>query len=223
MTAQASALLMDYAPALAADGIFQEWALQVRMKVRPYLFASFMLEQMRDVREGEKRAAYTALITFMKTRDWTEAASLFLPHFADADRAALAMPFAKEFYDLLRLLVVGQVESYWEEAARTFGMKCLFDPATSIDAPSKEELVEALKALIVGAPDAERGAVAAAEHAAELVRAITEKHRKWHDALAKLQVDQFKEDLKKVNEEIARIKDLKEDIDRGEEWKKGSR
>lgn len=104
-----------FAPAMRKTGFFSEWARYIDTESTPSLLANLVLEHMRDGDNGEIRKAASFFSVFIKTRSWADVLSDLRDEIPAKEFESLEKPFAKEFYDGMRHLILTQVEAYWRE------------------------------------------------------------------------------------------------------------
>lgn len=95
-------------------GFFEEWARSVRTKANASGLAGFTLEAMRDPEKNERRSAFTAFMTFARTRSWPEVLLELESLFPEESLETLKDPYADLFYVSLKTIVLEQVDSYYE-------------------------------------------------------------------------------------------------------------
>jgi hypothetical protein len=101
--------------------VLQEWALHVETENDATTFANFYMEMMRDQKNDESRQACAGFATYMKPRNWDLMFRSIAPHLDPDVLRAFKTPYAKDFYEQFRAMVIEQIKEYWEQflAARS--------------------------------------------------------------------------------------------------------
>lgn len=95
--------------------VIKEWSRQVRLEEDPTTFANMYLEWMRDPVDSESRKGCSMFANFMKTRSWDEMMAVIGPKLDPDVLKIFKTPFASDFYEGFKAMVVEQVRAYWEE------------------------------------------------------------------------------------------------------------
>jgi hypothetical protein len=95
--------------------VIKEWSRQVSMEEDPTTFANMYLEWMRDPVDSESRKGCSMFANFMKTRTWDEMLAVIGPRLDKDVLKIFKTPFAADFYEGFKAMVIEQVRAYWED------------------------------------------------------------------------------------------------------------
>lgn len=119
--------------------VIQEWALHVESESDATTFANFYMEMMRDQKNDESRQACAGFATYMKPRNWDLMLRSLAPHLEPDVLRAFKHPYAKDFYEQFRAMVIEQIREYWEQFLATRNQQAqLAAAAKGQSAPSAE-------------------------------------------------------------------------------------
>ncbi|HXX92350.1 MAG TPA: hypothetical protein VEN81_01875, partial [Planctomycetota bacterium] len=94
--------------------VMKEWALHVEEEADPTTFANMYLEWMRDPQNHESRQACSMFANVMKVRSWAKMMKILEPKLPADIVAVFKKPYATDFYDGFKEMVVKQVMAYWQ-------------------------------------------------------------------------------------------------------------
>lgn len=94
--------------------VMKEWALHVEEKADPTTFANMYLEWMRDPNRHEARQACSMFANVMKVRNWKRMLAILEPKLPADIVTQFKTPFATDFYDGFKAMVLEQIRAYWQ-------------------------------------------------------------------------------------------------------------
>lgn len=100
--------------------ILGEWALNIESciednSINARTFANYYLEMMRDPSNDAARNASAAFATFMKPRSWKKMMEVFQGGLDPKTQEMFEKPEAEEFYKQFKVMVLEQIDEYWEQ------------------------------------------------------------------------------------------------------------
>lgn len=125
--------------------VIKEWSRQVAREEDPTTFANMYLEWMRDPVDSESRKGCSMFANFMKTRSWDEMLAVIGPRLDKDVLKIFKTPFAVDFYEGFKAMVIEQVRAYWEDfmasrkaaqAAKTVSEPA---PAAAVEEPASAQ------------------------------------------------------------------------------------
>lgn len=94
--------------------ILKEWSAHVEAEADPTTFASMFLEWMMDPVRHDVRQACSMFANVMKIRDWKKMMKILGPKLDPEVKVQFEKPFAADFYDGFKAMVLEHVRAYWQ-------------------------------------------------------------------------------------------------------------
>lgn len=94
--------------------VLKEWSRHVKLKESPTTFASLYMEIMRDPMDHEGRKNCAMFASFIKVRSWETVLTTLTPKLDPDVLESFQTPFAAEFYEGFKAMVIDQIRAYWE-------------------------------------------------------------------------------------------------------------